>query len=298
MGLRLKFNLILGSACLVGLVIAAALAYRTLQQNARDEVLHSAGIMMASAKAIRSYTVNEVRPLLALQMKRAFMPQTVPAYAATQNILGLRETYPDYTYKEATLNPTNPTNRAVDWEADLIDWFRNHPDDTELVGERDTPTGRSLYLSRPIKVGNEGCLVCHSTPDAAPATMVSQYGTANGFGWQLNEIIGAQIVSVPMSVSLHRAQKTFYAFVASLAGVFVFIAILANVLLNTVVIKRIVAMSKVANDVSMGATDIPELTVTGTDEIASLATSFNRMRRSLGNAMKMLDETMSGGDIR
>ena len=101
-----------------------------------------------------------------------------------------------------------------------------------------------------------------------------------------------------MSVSLHRAQKTFYAFVASLAGVFVFIGILANVLLNTVVIKRIVAMSKVANDVSMGATDIPELTVTGTDEIASLATSFNRMRRSLGNAMKMLDETMSGGDIR
>jgi len=294
MGLRLKFNLILGSACLVGLVIAAALAYRTLQQNARDEVLHSAGIMMASAKAIRSYTVNEVRPLLALQMKRAFMPQTVPAYAATQNILGLRETYPDYTYKEATLNPTNPTNRAVDWEADLIDWFRNHPDDTELVGERDTPTGRSLYLSRPIKVGNEGCLVCHSTPDAAPATMVSQYGTANGFGWQLNEIIGAQIVSVPMSVSLQRAQKTFFAFVGYLAGVFVFIGILANVLLNTVVIKRIVAMSKVANDVSMGATDIPELTVTGTDEIASLATSFNRMRRSLGNAMKMLDETMSG----
>jgi len=294
MGLRLKFNLILGSACLAGLVIAAALAYRTLQQNARDEVLHSAGIMMASAKAIRSYTVNEVRPLLALQMKRAFMPQTVPAYAATQNILGLRETYPDYTYKEATLNPTNPTNRAVDWEADLIDWFRNHPDDTELVGERDTPTGRSLYLSRPIKVGNEGCLVCHSTPDAAPATMVSQYGTANGFGWQLNEIIGAQIVSVPMSVSLQRAQKTFFAFVGYLAGVFVFIGILANVLLNTVVIKRIVAMSKVANDVSMGATDIPELTVTGTDEIASLATSFNRMRRSLGNAMKMLDETMSG----
>jgi len=293
MGLRLKFNLILGSACLAGLVIAAALAYRTLQQNARDEVLHSAGIMMASAKAIRSYTVNEVRPLLALQMKRAFMPQTVPAYAATQNILGLRETYPDYTYKEATLNPTNPTNRAVDWEADLIDWFRNHPEDTELVGERDTPTGRSLYLSRPIKVGNEGCLVCHSTPDAAPATMVSQYGTANGFGWQLNEIIGAQIVSVPMSVSLQRAQKTFFAFVGYLAGVFVFIGILANVLLNTVVIKRIVAMSKVANDVSMGATDIPELTVTGTDEIASLATSFNRMRRSLGNAMKMLDETMS-----
>jgi hypothetical protein len=54
-------------------------------------------------------------------------------------------------YKEAALNPTNPRDRAVDWEADIINTFRNHPGAAkELVGERDTPTGRSLYLARPI----------------------------------------------------------------------------------------------------------------------------------------------------
>ena len=43
-----------------------------------------------------------------------------------------------------------------------------------------------------------------SAPGAAPASMVAQYGPANGFGWQLNEVIGAQIVSVPLGVPLER----------------------------------------------------------------------------------------------
>jgi len=33
--------------------------------------------------------------------------------------------YPDYSYKEATLNPTNPLNRATDWETDLVNEFKN-----------------------------------------------------------------------------------------------------------------------------------------------------------------------------
>ncbi len=296
MGLRMKFNLVLSLAFSIGLVIAGFLSYQVLQKNAREEVLHNAGIMMESAKAIRRYTVNEIRPLLVLQMKRVFLPQSVPAYSATQNIRGLRQRYPEYTYKEATLNPTNPANRAKDWEADIIEWFRNNTNEGELIGGRETPTGPAIYLSRPIKIENENCLVCHSTPEEAPKTMLSLYGSANGFGWKLHEIVGAQIVSVPMSVPLQRAETTFYAFTGSLLGVFVFIAILLNVLLNIIVIRPVMAMAKIANDVSMGATEVPEFTVTGKDEIASLAISFNRMRRSLCNAMRMLDETFSGDD--
>ena len=45
-----------------------------------------------------------------------------------------------------------------------------------------------------------------------------------------------------------------------------------------------------ANEVSLGNMDAPEVAVRGNDEIASLAESFNRMRRSLANALKMLGE--------
>ena len=41
------------------------------------------------------------------------------------DIRAVRADHPDYTYKEAALNPTNPADRALDWEADFINNFRN-----------------------------------------------------------------------------------------------------------------------------------------------------------------------------
>ena len=76
-----------------------------------------------------------------------------------------------------------------------------------MIGERETPTGRALYLARPIQISNAACLVCHSTIEVAPKTMLDLYGSANGFGWKFNEVIGAQVVSVPMSVPIERAQR-------------------------------------------------------------------------------------------
>src|SRR5664280_70215 len=77
-----------------------------------------------------------------------------------------------YTYKEATLNPTNPRDRTVDWEADIVNAFRANEKLPELIGERDAPLGRALYLAHPIKIIDAGCLSCHTTPDVAPASMI------------------------------------------------------------------------------------------------------------------------------
>lgn len=290
MTLKLKFNLVLGMATLIGVLVSGFFANHLLQQNAREEVLDSARIMLESAQAVRGYTVSEIRPLLALQQKRQFLPQTVPAYSARIYINKLQEQYPDYSYKEATLNPTNPVDRAAEWEVDIVEWFRNNQHENEMIGERETAAGRFLYLTHPIKITDEACLTCHSTPDNAPATMIKSYGNANGFGWQLNEVVGAQIVSVPMSLPLARADKTFMIFMASLIAVFLLIAVLLNFMLHFTVIKPVQNMAENADRVSMGALDEEELEIKGKDEISSLAQSFNRMHRSLINAIKMLDE--------
>ena len=293
MSLRLKFNLILGLAMIVGIALASVFTYRFMQENAREEVLDRARIMLQSAIAVRGYTVGEIRPLLALQQKRKFLPQTVPAYSAHQYVAQLQKEYPEYSYREATLNPTNPADRATEWEADVVAWFRNHEEEKELIGQRETPTGPSLYLARPIKITDPSCLTCHSTPAEAPPTMIDAYGTANGFGWKLNEIVGAQIVAVPMSLPLQRANETLIVVLGVLAAVFLLIFILLNILLNIVVINPIKQMSAKANEVSMGALDVEELEVGGSGEIATLGQSFNRMHRSLVNAVNMLDEAQS-----
>jgi len=290
MKLILKFNLILIGVLSLGLVFTGVASYQILQQNARNEIVERAGMMMEAALAVRGYTIGEIRPLLAMQMKHTFLPQTVPAYAATQTFTKLRQTHAEYTYKEATLNPTNPRNRAQSWEADIIQDFRNHGERKEIIGTRETPTGQALYLARPIKIGNEACLVCHSTVDLAPKTMIERYGPANGFGWQLNEIVGAQIVSVPMSVPIEQARRAFYTFMGSLAIVFVVIVIVLNLMLRFVIIRPVTRMASIADEISRGQMDAPEFADDSRDEIGTLAASFNRMRRSLEKAMKMLGE--------
>jgi hypothetical protein len=167
-----------------------------------------------------------------------FHPQSVPAFAATEIFGYLREKFPDYFYKEATLNPTNPRNRATDWESDVINQFRGNSASPEFISTRESSTGTSLFLARPIKVNNVSCLECHSTPDKAPAEMIKLYGGDNGFGWKLDDVIGAQIVSVPVSVPVHIAENALRVIIAWLGGAFGGILIVANVAVAIVARQR------------------------------------------------------------
>jgi protein-histidine pros-kinase len=289
-GLRLKFNVVLAFAFGVGFALAGGLARAVLADNARAEVIQSARIMMESALGARAYTATHVKPLLQDQMRERFLPETVSAYAAAQIFLSLRSSFPEYTYKEAALNPRNPADRASDWESDLVQQFRNHPQQGELVVVRSTPTGEMLHMARPLRVDDRGCLTCHGRLEDAPKPMTDIYGTTSGFGWQMNEVVAAQIVSVPMSVPLARARETLTTFMMLLGGVFVLLLLLLNVLLHFIVIQPVVRMARIATDVSLGKEAVPEYVLHGRDEIASLSQSFHRMRLSLENAMKMLDE--------
>ena len=289
MGLRLKFNLVLLAVFGLGLVASGYVSYTLLERNARDEVTRNAGLMMEAALAIRTYTIEQVRPHLDLQLMRVFLPQSVPAYAATETLSTLRKKYTAYSYKEATLNPTNPRNRAGDWETDIIRLFREDAETDEIIGERDTPTGRALYIARPIQIKNTACLACHSTPQAAPPTMLKLYGPANGFGWKHNEIVGAQIVSVPMSLPISNARRAFLTFMGSLTAVFALAFVALNVMLTRIIVVPVARMSRAADQVSTGNFEVPEFPDAGKDEIAQLARAFNRMRRSLQTAMKMIE---------
>jgi len=284
-----KFNLVLLGIFALGFLVAGYVSYRALQANAREEIVQNARLMMEAALSTRNYTTTQVKPLLDNQMKYVFLPQSVPAYAATEQFNELRRKHPDYTYKEATLNPSNPRNRAADWEADVVYIFRNTATTGEVIGERDTPAGRALYLARPIQVKSKACLDCHSTVDVAPKTMLDLYGSANGFGWKMEEVIGAQIVSVPMAVPIARADKTFTAFMGSLAVVFIAIFVLLNVMLYTMVIRRVTYLAGIADQVSLGNMEAGEFRTKSKDEIGVLTEAMGRMKASLVQAMKMLD---------
>jgi HAMP domain-containing protein len=284
-----KFNAALLAIFIVGFALASYVSYQVLQANAREEVLQHARIMMEAASSARIYTNTQVKPLLETQLKYRFLPQSVFAFAATEQFNDMRKKYPDYSYKEATLNPTNPRDHAADWEIDVVNTFRQTPTRLETFGERDTPDGRSLYLARPIQIKDAACLVCHSTPDAAPKTMIETYGSANGFGWKVNDIIGAQVVSVPTAVPLQRANYVFKIFLLSLAAIFIFTIIMLNLMLYWFVTRRVKRLARLADEVSLGNLEAGEFRTRSHDEIGILTEALGRMKTSMVQAIKMLE---------
>ena len=290
MGLRAKFNLAMLAAFVLGLALAAAMAWNITRDNARAEVSHEAALLISEATAARTYTANEVGPLLQDQLKIRFLPQTIPFFAAQTSFREVQKQFPDYAYKEAALNPTNPADRATDFEADIINTFNKNPTLTEFTTVRDAATGPVLVVARPVKVDDKVCLECHSVPSAAPASMIDLYGSNNGFGWKLGSTQGAQIVSVPMSVPLQHATQLFILFVGGLAVVFAVILLLLNLMLSYVIIRPMRRIATIATEVSLGNMDAPQIEPKGRDEVAELAQAFNRMRLSLANAMRMLSD--------
>ena len=167
---------------------------------------------MQTALATRGYTNKQIKPLLAPRLAEEFLPQSVPAYSATEIFNTLRETNPEYTYKEATLNPTNPRDRTVDWEADVVNAFRA---DRKLHGDH-RRAGRARSGARstsPARSRSRTRAACAATRrrSSTPASVVKALRDDDGYGWKLNETVGAQIVSVPMAVPIAMATKAFQA---------------------------------------------------------------------------------------
>lgn len=292
MKLLLKFNLVLLVLFVIGVAATAYVSRDLLQRNAREEVYENAKLLIESALAVRDYTSRNIAPLLETQIKYEFRPEMVSAFSAIELLKNLRESNPEYKhflYREATLNPTNPANRAVDWESDIVSAFRNGAITAPSFGQRDTPNGRMLYVAKPLKAG-AACLRCHDTAERAPPTMIAKYGSAGGFGWKVNEIIGAQIVQIPEAFALARAEAAFRVFMGSLLGVLLTIVLTFNLLLWWMVIHPIAKISVLANKISLGAFDAPDFVGRSRDEIGSLAMALSRMRRSLVQAMKMLED--------
>jgi HAMP domain-containing protein len=286
-GLRAKFNLVILAAFAVGFLLAVTVLNSVFINSAREHALQNARIMITTANAIRNYTAQELEPLLPKDYGGKFVRQTVPAYAAQKNFKDVQAEFPGYSYREPALNPTNLSDKAQPWEADIIGEFRNSPKN-ELVFDRDTPLGPTLNLARPISVRDEKCLICHDTPAKAPAVLTQNYGMGAGFGWKLNETIGAQIVSLPMSVPLKLARDAYVTVLITMIGTFAIVFAIMNLLLHYLVLEPVTKLSAIADAVSLGEEDIETYVKPGKDEISSLSVSFNRMRQSLRHAMEMI----------
>ena len=287
-----KFNLFIILIFIMGILLSGATFWTVLRQRAEAEVSSKALVLMETINGVRNYTQDRINPLLKerLETESEFTPETVPSFSAREVFEYFRKNpgYESFIYKEAAPNPTNLRDQADDFEAKLVKEFQNQST-SQKNGWRDFPFGQAFYTARPLAITKQSCLECHSTPDIAPKSLLKTYGTKNGFGWKLNDIVAAQIIYVPAEEIMASIRRSFVMTLGILIGTFFVIVFSINFLLKRTVIQRIQKIAKTAQAVSRGdmKADFEE---DSKDEIGILVIAFNRMKSSVQVAMKLLDQ--------
>ncbi len=293
LNLEAKFNVFLAIVFIVGSIVSGSLLFKVLEQSAEAEVSSKAELIVQTMNSVRDYTSGNIAPLLnpRLETEQAFIPETVPAFSATEVFQRLRknDAYRSFFYKEATLNPTNLRDKVDSFENTLVERFRNEAGTKEISGFRDLPGGKIFYIAHPLQVKKESCLRCHSTPERAPKSQINTYGSDNGFGWKLGEIVATQVISVPAEEVINNAQDSFKLIMGILVALFASILLTVNYLLRRAVIRPIRKMARTAESVSLGQMD-SEFEHKSQDEIGLLAAAFNRMKSSLEISMSLLNQ--------
>ena len=290
-----KFTILLLLVFVWGVVFSGIVLATLLERNAQNEIAAKALVLVETMNSVRDYTRDQIQPEFDRALESEFVPQAIGPFAAREVFEKLRtdKTYSEFFYKEATLNPTNLRDKADDFETAIVERFSTETKLKELRGFRSLPSGKFFYIARPLAVSESSCLKCHSVPGVAPKSMIERYGTANGFGWKLDQIIGAQMISVPASTLLQSARQSFILIMGMIAGVFATAILLVNFWLKRYVIRPLNQMARVAEAVSIGDTDA-EFEQISDDEVGRLAAAFTRMKTSLTLAMKRLEKYRIG----
>ena len=290
-----KFTILLSLVFISAIAISGAILSQTTLQQAEADVAYKGKILMGLMNSVRTYTNNEINPLVApkVETSEKFIPQSIPSYSVRQvfEILRKDSAYKDYFYKDAVLNPTNLRDYVDEFEVDLVKQFREDPNLKEVSGFRNRSGEEVFYYAQPITIKKQSCLRCHSTPETAPKSQLATYGSEHGFGWELDKVLGTQTIYVPSEEIFAAARHNLSLVMGIFIGIFALVILLINYLLKQAVIQPIRPMARLAQKISSEQfmmeeneeVDLNSLEKVAkkSDELGQLARLFQQMAHSI-----------------
>jgi|GEM_PF-1190513 len=305
-----KFSLFLGLVWLLGSSLTTFTLSKHLNERAEQAVRERAEILLTAMQAARNYTRDNIQPILDRRSESSdsFIQETVPNFAARTIFSDFRQQDPklqDFIYKEAAINPTNPLDRADDFETKIFTRLQQQLINTQpkiLSGYRTSERKKLFYLARPLIVNDASCLDCHGSPENAPQYLLNMYGDKNGFGWKLNDVVAAQMVYVPADKIFDRGNQNLITVMKTLSIIFGALFLAINFLLWRTVIKPLKILTNVAKQISNGdlnrenrvqcETQSLETLTFRKDEPGQLARAFHYMVRVLSQREQDLQQAV------
>lgn len=294
-----KLTILMLTILFGGIIVSSFVYYNVLLGNAQNELNTQANILISTMDSVRKYNGDKVTPLLEKQSQEKLLLESIPSFAVRQVFDVLTAAYKDeygaYSYKDAMINPTNIKDKATDEEKKIIDKLSQQD---KLVatnidqGFLMMNGEKYFYTARPIKITQSSCLSCHISLEKSPKSLQALYKegkyTGNqGFGWQLNKVIGTKIIYVPAAQVYRTANRNFMLVLGIFIAIFVLSIFFADLWLKQYVVRPINRITQVAEAVSLGDMEA-NFEKQSNDEVGRLADAFTRMKTSLEIAMKRL----------
>lgn len=301
-----KFTLRLSLVFMIAILLSGLALSKALEQKVEAEMNYRSQVLAEMVSAIRTYTSTHVNPLLMprVETEAKFTPEAIPSFAAREIFETLRKNpeYKNLFYKDATLNPTNLRDKVDSFEEKLIDRFQKQSNLKNLSGFRTIAGDQMFYSARPFSLKNASCLRCHGVPEKAPKSHIATYGKENGFGWEMNQILGTQIVYVPAKQLFESAHQAFVLFIGIFVAVFAIVILLINYLLQRNMIQPIKPLAQLAEKLSNDSLDANEASefeqrklgaiAKRNDELGQLGRVFQRMMHEVQAREQQLKEQL------
>jgi hypothetical protein len=243
---------------------------------------------------VRTYTSTLVAPLLKSQQDASpvFISPMIPAFAARSVFNNFHKLvdevdFQNSVYKEAAINPTNVTDDMADkFEAGLLNRMTADPNLKQVSNYIQKGSTNFYFIARPMRVASDSCLVCHSTPDAAPIQQIKQFGDKTGFGWKMGQVVAVQMIYVPSTQVYTSTLRSFWLVMGIFIILYALVILLINSLLRRMVVRPVHALNKLANKVG-------DDQVTEADLVAPELTRVTRQHDELGKLSQVFLQMVS-----
>jgi PAS domain S-box-containing protein len=245
-----------------------------------EEALRRARTVISFGEACREYARNVLSPAVEKHTS-AFIPEARSATFLTRGVFSyLRAKMPEYSFREASLNPLNPANFASEEEKALITRFHAEPALQEITGRQVRQGREEFFIARPIVV-KAVCLQCHDTPEKAPPEIVERYGSTQGYGWKEGDVTSALIVGVPSGDLEARHEDVILFSLGTWGAVTLVLLVLLPFAFHLMVGRRLRRATKVIDEIVATSDLGVRIGDRGRDEVGWVCSSFDQMTAQL-----------------
>ncbi len=288
MGIRMRSILVMGTLGFLAIIALGFTSYRLSMNNALQEAKIKSDIVMNYAMASREFTRVAQSPLVRqLVEPDRFYPEIMSGFATARGIYEeFEKIYPGYVFRQATLDPLHPSNKADANEKTIIQKFINNPDLKADEGRLIRNGEDMFYTATPFSVLSQNCLTCHGDPANAPKDQIEIYGDTNGYWWKMNEVVAAFIVYVPVADAIASAKTMSITLSLYGASGIIVTLVIIGWFLNRDVVTPIVRLAERTEDFSLGENLDDPIDKSATGEVGVLAQSIERLRISLNKLMQ------------